>query len=848
MRRVLSCLLCAVMTLLAVGIIDVKAAPASDKTIKKVVSIVYDDSGSMNNKNGDWEYASYSLQNLIALLNANDELGVVKMSAPTQTINYDLTTNQNRANEIKSVEKWKPIGKNTPFSAVETAINWLKAKKSNYADSQSVEYWLLVITDGSFQGYPANMKVYLNDLKASMGSSKYEGIFLAIGNNVPQYVKNDWNNVTGHHVISAANSNAIVNAMAEVSGMIFGQGRGSAAVTISSVNSGKGISFSSSFPLKKFIIYQQNQAVNIESIQAKGVKVETVGDFSAVKPGQGTITSRTIHCETTDGSFMPAGQITVNFASNINTANSNFKIVTVSAVEVNFKVLDKAGKEISDLKKSNLVEGDIVEFAATVTSSIDKKEISLVNWADQLQGQLVVNNQYIDMQYDVNDNTFYGSFRLEGGSNLAYAIVTLPGYFRAKSDVVNIYPIEKIDDVNSRISESTIEVPYKYCKEYEEVGIFSYTVSGGRINGICEFEFKNMPKGIQASVNGIFTDKNGKVSVKIRNDVPAEIKFYRNKDYKETTTSTIPINVTSDQYIFQWKKDSITEVVIKPVKRTLKLEAFKKDSAKMIPLSQVDGSDIYYLTVSDQGEYLSKEELKTLELAWDKIRGIDLKTKVVEFNGKYALEISCEKTLPQVLMKTKDISTDVFVTTRYHEQSDKASIDFYVKDSVMKYFLPLLVLIVLLFVIGHLPGIKKRLSSKKYYVLANRESEAIYVKLSSRLLPYVPEKGYGSDLTLVASSRKSEVKVANDFFEDQVVTIEGEKPEVKGKFFVLHQDEQLVVSDKNRTTTYVYSNAKTEDGFGDDFGGMDGFSDLDDTFDIGSGSDSSSTFSDNEFF
>ena len=209
-----------IMLLLSTCIINVTAANNDSKTIKKIDSIVYDDSGSMNNKNEDWAYASYSLQNLIGLMNPQDELSVVKMSSPNQTTSFDLSTS-GRNDGIKTVETWRTPGGSTPFAAVNTAAEWIKEKKSGYSETQSVEFWLVIITDGAFEtGYPKNMNTYLNELKGAMGNIKFESIFVAIGNNVPNYVKSDWTSVTGNHLITSANSNDIINAMSDVSALI----------------------------------------------------------------------------------------------------------------------------------------------------------------------------------------------------------------------------------------------------------------------------------------------------------------------------------------------------------------------------------------------------------------------------------------------------------------------------------------------------------------------------------------------------------------------------------------------------------------------------------------------------
>ena len=846
MVKRLSCMVLALILIFSVCIINVSATSNTEgKTIKKVVSIVYDDSGSMKNNNEDWAYASYSLQNLMGLMNSQDELSVVKMSNPTQTVGFDLSTNSSRAEGIKTVEGWGARG-GTPFTAVQTAVDWLKSKKSGYADSQSVEFWLVIITDGSFEnGYPSNMTNYLNDLKGSMGNSKYEGIFVAIGNSVPKSVKNDWTSVTGNHLITASNSNDIVNAMSEVSGLIIGQGGKSTDVNVTTTADGKGITFTSSFPLKKFIVYEQNQSVGITSVSVDGATVKATADFAAKKPGKGTLTSRTIHCESNGSDYIPAGQITVNFDSKINTATNNFKILTDSAVNVDFKVLDKAGNEIKDLDKASLVEGDLVEFAATVTSSIDKSPINLKNWVNELSAQLIVNDQSITMEYNPNDNTFYGSFKIKSGSNLAYSIVTLPGYFRAKSDVVNLYPIEVIDNTSASVSNSTLDVPYKYCNDFEEIGAFTYTVSGGAINGICNFEFKNMPNGITASVNGIFADENGKLSVKVRNDIPADVKFYRNKDYKETEKSTIAINVTSNQYVLHWQKDSITEIVINPVKRKITSETVKASGTEELKLNDFDGKAIYVVSVLGNGEYLSKEELETLKIDTSKLSGLKLEKEVIEYNGKYALQITCKRTAPTLFVKTGDITSEIKFTTEYGETSEPAEISFYIKDSITKYILPLLLIILIVLLIGYLPGIKKRIPNKKYHIQANGEAEAIYVKTITRLLPYVAEKGSGSDLSLIATSNKSKVSVINDFYSEQKVLLDGEPIEEGTTKFDLALGSELKITESNRETVYLYCDSRSDDTFGDDFGGLD---DTDDLFGDNTATANVSDNSDDDFF
>lgn len=56
---------------------------ANSLHVRKVVSVVYDDSGSMSSNNSmNWSYANYAAQTLCGLLNAEDELNITYMSNP----------------------------------------------------------------------------------------------------------------------------------------------------------------------------------------------------------------------------------------------------------------------------------------------------------------------------------------------------------------------------------------------------------------------------------------------------------------------------------------------------------------------------------------------------------------------------------------------------------------------------------------------------------------------------------------------------------------------------------------------------------------------------------------------
>ena len=119
-------------------------AEAASVRNRKIVSVVYDDSGSMSGEK--WEYTSYAMQCFAAMLNKEDRLDITFMS----TYNYgsfSVDTGK-RAESVKKIRDHKDSG-GTPVQAVNTAFKTLNSVNDNNPNSQ---YWLIVMTDGQMSG------------------------------------------------------------------------------------------------------------------------------------------------------------------------------------------------------------------------------------------------------------------------------------------------------------------------------------------------------------------------------------------------------------------------------------------------------------------------------------------------------------------------------------------------------------------------------------------------------------------------------------------------------------------------------------------------------------------------
>lgn len=143
MRRKVSLLLSIALLSGFLAIAGTIAAHASSIKPKKIVSIVYDDSGSMYDAMNSWEYASYGIQAMAGLLDEDDVLYVTYMSNPEVYVEYSLSNKQDSVDKIRSHN----TSGATPAKSIETANSALQDYYSSHS-SEASDYWLIAFTDG----------------------------------------------------------------------------------------------------------------------------------------------------------------------------------------------------------------------------------------------------------------------------------------------------------------------------------------------------------------------------------------------------------------------------------------------------------------------------------------------------------------------------------------------------------------------------------------------------------------------------------------------------------------------------------------------------------------------------
>lgn len=165
-RRLARILISILMVTILLPLSAVSAESSQQMRVPRVISVVYDDSTSMDDPDQSDIYTMYAMNIFTSLLNENDVLYVTMMSKPDYSVRIDLSKGAETAcNQLNNLFR----GGATPLKAVKTAEEALKKHKSDYSSSL---YWLVIFTDGAFDlsGIENNLAEFL-DTKMPNGTT-----------------------------------------------------------------------------------------------------------------------------------------------------------------------------------------------------------------------------------------------------------------------------------------------------------------------------------------------------------------------------------------------------------------------------------------------------------------------------------------------------------------------------------------------------------------------------------------------------------------------------------------------------------------------------------------------------
>ena len=264
MRRVVTFLLAVVLAFGIAAAIPMYAS-AQSLYVRKIVSVVYDDSGSMitDDSGKNWAYASYAMQTFCGLLNDEDQLFITYMSdiildPNAKPVEVDLSSGgiQGSINTIR--ERTENNG--TSYGAINVGFNVLQ----NVQDSdENTQYWLVVITDGDMGVSESELTAdLLNYCGMTMPNGTRPQItYMAIGASATKPKEN----IEKGLYVEDPNGIEIVDVMSEIADRVSGRTRLSEK-DITMVDD-KTIRVDSAVPLLNIAVLMQKTDAKVQSVK-----------------------------------------------------------------------------------------------------------------------------------------------------------------------------------------------------------------------------------------------------------------------------------------------------------------------------------------------------------------------------------------------------------------------------------------------------------------------------------------------------------------------------------------------------------------------------------------------------
>lgn len=432
---------------------------AASLHVRKVVSVVYDDSGSMSlNNSMNWSYANYAVQTLCGLLNAEDELTITYMSNPgTAVIPTDFSSN--RQNAVDNIRSSLNSG-NTPQSAITTAQNKLvESYGNNRSSGIKTEYWLVVLSDGEFneQGVfgKAGLDTALQDfskVQIADGMDPHT-IYLAIGSNAIEAAS-----VPALSIITRKcdDGKAIVSVLSELSNDISGRYR--ISKDFITLVDDKTVELTTEIPLVNIAILMQNSSAMLDSIVSdQGTALSIVQQVSLKYPEKTGWTSDTslngkAFLVENAGQSISAGKYTLKFSDTVDI--NALDIMVEPAFELRLSIL-KNGSEVTDL--SSLQEKDTIDLQMKLYESGTNNAVDTALLKGDIKSSLGYKENDVDIAS--TDTMVLKGITLKNLKTGVYGTLTFG----------NFLPLTVLIEFTPPVRESNLELRLSVMKNGQEV-------------------------------------------------------------------------------------------------------------------------------------------------------------------------------------------------------------------------------------------------------------------------------------------------------------------------------------------------------------------------------------------
>ncbi len=422
---------------------------------ERVVSLVYDDSGSMRN-NDRWKYANYALQSLVALLDEKDKFSYVPMSKPNDPLNISLTKDK-RQMEIEGIGAWKTY-LNTPFSAVETAMQSIK--KEADIDGKR-EFWLIVLTDGAFNdlekdkvGGKEQILWKLAQFKKEMDAKKISlhPVLITMEEDLGQQEKEQlntfkeiWKKEINGVTMPSSGEDGIVKSVNQVAALVANRDPFSSVESIVKTKVvGKRVEITTPFPLKRMTLVRQSPSLPDYQVTQISKPLQLQSSFSIHAPGEAKLFGNIVHISTENEEVIKPGTYTIEVDQDIE--KEGLQVLVEPALNYTVSTYDKDDSSQKNVEK--MYEG--------VTAVIEAKPTELPVQSSYFQAEVEIDGKQYAMKWNDKRHVFYYETKLGKGLVRGKVHMNIKGFYRQTKE----FKIETAE--KPKLSLQTV------TKDYEE--------------------------------------------------------------------------------------------------------------------------------------------------------------------------------------------------------------------------------------------------------------------------------------------------------------------------------------------------------------------------------------------
>ena len=357
MKRFISFALLAVLLMFAV--LPRVDANAVDGPPRRIINLVYDDSGSMYHSEGQtqdrWCHAKYAMEVFAAMLGEDDVLNIYYMSNFMNDTSAGprliLNGSDGAETNVAKIHNERTSADGTPFNAVRKAYSDICAVSDDTA-----EKWLVILTDGLFDDFGnkpseeniANNKKEVDNFFMNKDPS-ISVMFLAMGDKAGGLTENADRDL---YFSKTKSSKEILTEVTDICARIFKSNK------IPVDASSKTLTFD--IPMSELTIFAQGANVQINGIKAP--------DGSLIKSSRSPVEVKYSEC---DSQYENApvkdllGSIST-FKDDFGAGTYSLEVSGAETIEIYYKpnvdiaayLTDSSGKEVSDL--ANLEAGKYI--------------------------------------------------------------------------------------------------------------------------------------------------------------------------------------------------------------------------------------------------------------------------------------------------------------------------------------------------------------------------------------------------------------------------------------------------------------------------------------------------------